>query len=90
MAATTINNADSMEVFVNEIHRFIDDIQNSLNTLNGAYATLGEDWQDNKRLEFDEQIQHIAHSINSFAEFGEDCINHLSNQIRILREYEGS
>ena len=83
-----INNADSVEVFINEINCFIDDVQNSLNALNGAYATLGEDWQDSKRAEFDEQIAQIGHSIAQFSEFGEDCVNHLATLVAIMRDYE--
>lgn len=88
--ASVRNDPDSMEIFTNDLCRFIDDIQNALNVLNGAYSRLGEDWQDSKRAEFDEQIGQIQHSIQHFSEFGQDCINHLRHQIQILRDYESS
>lgn len=88
--AKVFNNPDSMEAFTNDLGRFIDNMQEALNALNGAYATLGEDWQDSKRAEFDEQMQQIQHSIQHFSDFSEDCINHLRHQIQILRDYEGS
>ena len=88
--AMVFNNPDSLERFANDLGRFVDDIQAALNTLNGAYATLGEDWQDNKRVEFDENMSEISCSIARYSEYSDELINHHLRQVSILRDYENS
>lgn len=88
--AMVFNNPDSMERFANDLGRFIDDMQDALNALNGAYATLGEDWQDSKRAEFDENMLEISNSIARFSEYANESINHILRQVSILRDYENS
>ena len=67
--AMVFNNPDSMERFANDLRHFIDEMQSALNSLNGAYAALGEDWQDSKRVEFDENMLEISHSIGRFSDY---------------------
>lgn len=88
--AMVFNNPDSLERFANDLRCFIDDIQNALNALNGAYAALGEDWQDSKRAEFDENMSEISNSIARFSEYADGSISHLLRQASILRDYENS
>lgn len=88
--ARVYNNPDSMERFANDLGRFVDEMQNALNALNGAYAALGEDWQDNKRAEFDENMIEISHSIAKFSEYANESIQYILHKAAKLREYEGS
>ncbi|EII8775631.1 MULTISPECIES: WXG100 family type VII secretion target [Campylobacter] len=84
------NNPDSMERFANDLRRFIDEIQNALNSLNGAYAALGEDWQDNKRVEFDENMIGFSHSIGRFSDYADESIHYILRKATELRQYQGS
>ncbi|WP_276953310.1 WXG100 family type VII secretion target [Helicobacter rodentium] len=88
--ARVYNNPDSMERFANDLGRFVDEIQNALNALNGAYAALGEDWQDSKRVEFDENMLEISHSIGRFSDYANESIRYILHKAAQLREYEGS
>lgn len=88
--AQTHNNPDSMERFAYELERFIDGIQEALNKINGSYAALGEDWQDNKRAEFDESMMEISNTISRFSDYANESIRYLHRQITILREYENN
>lgn len=81
------NNPDSMELFANQLRSFIDDIQTALNQLNGAYNTLGDDWQDQKKVEFDEKIAEIQTAIANFSEFGEESAVYLLHKAQQLRDY---
>ncbi len=85
--AMVYNNPDSMERFANDLRRFIDEMQNALNSLNSAYAALGEDWQDNKRVEFDENMIEISRSIGRFSDYANESINYILYKATQLREY---
>lgn len=85
--AMVFNNPDSMERFANDLRHFIDEMQSALNSLNGAYAALGEDWQDSKRVEFDENMLEISHSIGRFSDYANESINYILHKAAKLREY---
>lgn len=88
--ANVFNNPDSMERFANDLRRFIDEIQNALNSINSSYSALGDDWQDSKRVEFDENMLDISNSVARFSTYAEDCVKDILRKVAILREYEGS
>jgi hypothetical protein len=81
------NNPDSMEAFAGALGNFIRDIQNAMSALNGAYSTLGDDWQDAKKSEFDENMAEIQRSIVNFSDFSDESIKYLLHKAQQLRDY---
>jgi len=86
--AQTIADPDELERFALSLRQFIDSLNDAVGNLNGAFASLGDTWQDEKRSRFEEDYYALVHELHQFNTNGEEQIQYLAHLASHLRGYE--
>ena len=78
---------DELERFAHSLQQFVDSINDALGNLNGAFASLGDTWQDEKRAKFEEEYNLLAQQLRQFDSNVSEQIPYLAALAARLREY---
>jgi len=82
-------NPEEIDIFIGELVRFLEDIDNSTNSVNMAFANLANSWQDDKRVQFEEEFSELLNFLNHFKENTNEKIEHLRALSEAAKIYEG-
>ena len=58
--AQAIGDPEELERFAYSLQQFIDSLNDAVGNLNGAFASLGDTWQDEKRARFEEDYNALV------------------------------
>ena len=78
---------DELERFAHSLQQFVDSINDALGNLNGAFASLGDTWQDEKRAKFEEEYNSLAQQLRQFDSNVSEQIPYLAALAARLRDY---
>lgn len=78
---------DELERFAHSLQQFVDSINDALGNLNGAFASLGDTWQDEKRAKFEEEYNLLAQQLRQFDSNVSEQIPYLAVLAARLRDY---
>lgn len=81
-------NPEEIDSFVSELYRYLEDIDNSTASINMAFANLANSWQDEKRVEFEEEFNELLNFLHHFKESTQEKIAHLQRLSEAAKEYE--
>ena len=82
------NDSNTLEQFIHELHNYLDTLQNATRRLNNSFETLGETWQDPKRVQFEETYRELLQILIAFENNANEQIPYLRKLVTILRDYE--
>lgn len=82
-----IGDPDELERFAHSLQHFVDTLNEAAGNLNGAFASLGDTWQDDKRKRFEEDYHALLHQLNQFNANAEEQIPYLTALAARLRDY---
>ncbi len=82
-----IGNPDELERFAHVLQGFIDSLNDAVAQLNGAFATLGDTWQDEKRARFEEEYHALLQQLQQFDANATEQIPYLATLAARLRDY---
>lgn len=85
--AQAIGDPDELECFAQSLQHFVDSLKDSVANLNGAFASLGDTWQDDKRVRFEEDYNALVQQLQQFNANAEDQIPYLVALAARLRDY---
>lgn len=78
---------DELERFARSLQQFVDSINDALDNLNGAFVSLGDTWQDEKRAKFEEEYNLLAQQLRQFDSNVSEQIPYLAALAARLRDY---
>lgn len=82
-----IGNPEELERFAHSLQQFIDSLNDAVGNLNGAFAALGETWQDEKRASFEEEYNMLVQQLQQFDSNATEQIPYLTALAARLRDY---
>lgn len=82
-----IGDPDELERFAHSLQQFVDTLNEAAGNLNGAFASLGDTWQDDKRTRFEDDYHALLHQLNQFNTNAEEQIPYLTALAARLRDY---
>lgn len=85
--AQAIGDPDELERFAHSLQQFIDSLNDAVGNLNGAFAALGDSWQDDKRAQFEEEYNALVQQLRQFDANASEQIPYLAALAARLREY---
>jgi len=78
---------EELERFAHALRQFIDSLTDAVGHLNGAFASLGDTWQDEKRARFEEDYNHLVQQLHQFSNNAEEQVPYLTKLASQLRDY---
>lgn len=78
---------EELDRFANSLQVFLNSLDDAMAKLNGAFASLGDTWQDAKRARFEEDYNHLTQQLQQFRSGAEEQIPHLTALASRLRDY---
>ena len=78
---------EELERFAHSLQHFIDTLNDAMGNLNGAFASLGDTWQDEKRARFEEDYNALVQQLHQFNTNAEEQVPYLAALASDLREY---
>jgi uncharacterized protein YukE len=78
---------EELERFAHALQQFIDSLTDAVGNLNGAFASLGDTWQDEKRARFEEDYNHLVQQLHQFSASAEEQVPYLTKLASRLRDY---
>jgi len=85
--AQAIGDPEELERFAQTLQHFVDSLKSELEFLNGAFAALGDTWQDEKRAQFEEEYNALVQQLRQFDATASEQIPHLIALAARLRDY---
>ena len=85
--AQAIGDPDELDRFAHSLRQFVDSLNDAVGNLNGAFAALGDTWQDEKRARFEEEYHALVQQLRQFDANASEQIPHLAALAARLREY---
>ena len=85
--AQAIGDPDELERFARALQQFVDSLNDSVGNLNGAFAALGDTWQDEKRARFEEDYHVLVQQLKQFDTNASEQIPYLAALAARLRDY---
>ena len=82
-----VGDPDELERFARALQQFVDSLNDAVGNLNGAFATLGDTWQDEKRARFEEEYNALVHQLKQFDANASQQIPYLTALAARLRDY---
>jgi uncharacterized protein YukE len=82
-----IADPDELERFAHSLQQFVDSLNDAVGNLNGAFAALGDTWQDGKRAQFEEDYNSLVQQLRQFDSNASEQIPHLIALAARLRDY---
>jgi uncharacterized protein YukE len=78
---------EELERFAHALQQFIDSLTDAAGNLNGAFASLGDTWQDEKRARFEEDYNQLVQQLHQFSTSAEEQVPYLTTLASRLRDY---
>jgi hypothetical protein len=85
--AKAVGDPDDLERFAHSLQQFIDTLNEAVGNLNGAFAMLGDTWQDQKRAQFEEEYHGLVQQLRQFDANASEQIPYLTTLATRLRDY---
>lgn len=85
--AQAIGDPEELERFAHALQQFIDSLSDAVGSLNGSFATLGDTWQDEKRVQFEEDYNTLVQQLQQFNVSATDQVPYLLALAARLRDY---
>lgn len=85
--AQAIGDPEELERFAHSLRHFIDSLNDAVGDLNGAFASLGDTWQDEKRARFEEDYNSLVLQLQQFNTNAAEQVPYLTALASRLRDY---
>jgi len=85
--AQAFGDPEELERFAHSLQQFVDSLNDAVGNLNGAFAALGDTWQDGKRAQFEEEYNALVQQLRQFDGKASEQIPYLTALAVRLREY---
>lgn len=85
--AQAIGDPEELERFAHSLKQFSDSLNDAVGNLNGAFASLGDTWQDEKRARFEEDYKALVQQLHQFNSSAEEQVQYLAVLSSRLRDY---
>ena len=85
--AQAIGDPEELERFAHSLQQFIDSLNDAMGNLSGAFASLGDTWQDEKRARFEEDYNALVQQLHQFNTDAAEQVPYLAALASRLREY---
>lgn len=85
--AQAIGDPEELERFAQSLQQFIDTLEDAVGGLNGAFAALGDSWQDEKRARFEEDYHALVQQLHQFNASAAEQVPYLTALASRLRDY---
>jgi len=85
--AQAVGDPDELERFAHSLQQFVDSLKDAVGGLNGAFASLGDTWQDEKRAQFEEEYNALVQQLMTFDSNASEQIPYLTALAARLRDY---
>jgi len=85
--AQAVGDPEELERFAYALQQFMDSLNDAVGNLNGAFAMLGDTWQDEKRLRFEEDYQALVQQLQQFDANASEQVPYLVQLAARLRDY---
>lgn len=85
--AQAVGDPDELDRFAHSLQHFVESLNDAVGTLNGAFAELGDTWQDEKRSRFEEEFNALVQQLRQFDANASEQIPYLAALAARLREY---
>ena len=85
-----VNNTEELDAFANQMLSFLETLKDATNSLNHSFGTLGESWQDEKRVAFEEEYRELLNVLSQFENSSLEKVEYLRIKSNQLRDYLGS
>ena len=85
--AQAIGDPEELERFAQSLQMFRDMLNDAIGSLNGAFTALGDTWQDEKRMRFEEDYNALILQLKQFDASASEQIPHLTALAARLRDY---
>ena len=82
-----IGDPEELDRFAQSLSQFIDTLNEAVNALNQGFDSLGDTWQDEKRLQFEEDYNELLQQLTHFEEQASEQIPYLHTLASRLRDY---
>ena len=82
-----IGDPEELERFARALQQFTDSLNEAMGNLNGAFATLGDTWHDEKRARFEEEFNALIQQLHQFNENSAEQVPYLAALASRLRDY---
>lgn len=84
-----IANPDELIQFANSLEQYLRTVDEETGKLSGAFETLGESWQDQKRAQFEETYNMLLGALSAFRTNASEQIPYLRIMAEDLKQYLG-
>ena len=85
--AQAVMDPEKVRRFAEELHRFNDDLQNRMSSLQARFAGLGDTWQDQEHEKFAEEFTQIMKALRKFVEISNLQTPYLLRKAQRIEEY---
>lgn len=85
--AQAVGDPDELERFAYSLQQFIDALNDAVGNLNGAFAALGDTWQDDKRARFEVDYNALVQQLQQFDANASEQVPYLAALASRLRDY---
>lgn len=85
--AQAVGDPEELERFAYALQQFVDSLNDAVGNLNGAFAALGDTWQDEKRLRFEEDYHALVQQLQQFDANASEQVPYLVQLAARLRDY---
>lgn len=85
-----MNNPEELDAFATQMLNFLETLKDATNSLNHSFGTLGDSWQDEKKVAFEEDYNELLNFLNQFENNSLEKVEYLKIKVSQLREYLGS
>lgn len=82
-----VGDPDELERFARALQQFVDSLNDAVRNLNGAFAALGDTWQDEKRARFEEEYDKLVQQLKQFDANASEQVFYLYTLAARLRDY---
>jgi uncharacterized protein YukE len=85
--AKAVMDPEKVRRFAEELHRFNDDLQNRMMSLQARFAALSDTWQDQEHERFAEEFQQVMKALRKFVEVSQQQTPYLLRKAQRIEEY---
>jgi len=82
-----IGDPDELDRFAQFLTQFIDTLNEAVNGLNHSFGALGDTWQDEKRVSFEEDYNALVQQLSHFEANVSEQVPYLHALASRLRDY---
>ncbi len=82
-----IGDPDELDRFAQSLAQFIGTLNEAVNGLNYSFGALGDSWQDEKKVRFEEDYNALVQQLSYFEENASEQVPYLHALASRLRDY---